>query len=340
MSLILDALNRARDDVNPVPGLETHHRVELVAANRRQYLLWVALSVAIVVIAWLIVERYSAPRVVGDDAVASAAPPSARNTAAGTAVVAESATPEGAAPSAAPGATATQVIVAPPPEAASASPAAQNQELPAAAVSMARLEAQEPSQEPSPVQSPVDLTAAPAPSAATEVAAQAEAVPEPGFGAGPVQQYSPEEEAVAQLYSNPPPTEEPVTQRDSRSVERQNDTSSESAGAAREQNLDIDRILNEAREELANADLPDHPVPFLIDLSQQTKDSIPTVYYLRHDYSSDSSRSTVVLNSKTLSVGGSPAPGMKIEEILPDSVVLNYQGTQFRLRALNSWVNL
>lgn len=336
MSLILDALNRARDDVNPVPGLETHHRVELVAANRRQYLLWVALSVAIVVIAWLIVERYSAPRVVEDDVVASAAPPSTRNMAAGTDVVAESATPEGAAPSAAPSATATQVIVAPPPAAASAGPAAQNQELPAAAVSMARLEAQEPSQ----VQAPVDLAAVPAPSAATEVAVQAEALPEPGFSAGPVQQYSPEEEAVAQLYSNPPPTEEPVTQRDSRSAERQNDTSSESAGTAREQNLDIDRILNEAREELANADLPDHPVPFLIDLSQQTKDSIPTVYYLRHDYSSDSSRSTVVLNSKTLSVGGSPAPGMKIEEILPDSVVLNYQGTQFRLRALNSWVNL
>ena len=32
MSLILDALNRARDDVNPVPGLATHHRVELVTA--------------------------------------------------------------------------------------------------------------------------------------------------------------------------------------------------------------------------------------------------------------------------------------------------------------------
>jgi len=81
-------------------------------------------------------------------------------------------------------------------------------------------------------------------------------------------------------------------------------------------------------------------VPFLIDLSQQIKDSIPTVYYLRHDYSSDTARSSVVLNSKTLNVGGTPASGMKIEEILPDSVVLNYQGTQFRLRALNSWVNL
>jgi type II secretory pathway component PulC len=46
------------------------------------------------------------------------------------------------------------------------------------------------------------------------------------------------------------------------------------------------------------------------------------------------------MNSKTLKVGGNPVNGVKIEEILPDSVVLSYQGTQFRLRALNSWVNL
>ncbi|MBK6510505.1 MAG: general secretion pathway protein GspB [Haliea sp.] len=166
----------------------------------------------------------------------------------------------------------------------------------------------------------------------------AEPVPEPGFDAEPVQAYSPEENAeVARLYSNPP-KEEPVVQRDSRSAARQNDATAGSSGE--QKSIDIDRILREAREEVENASLSEHPVPFLIDLSQQVKDSIPTVYYLRHDYSSNASLSTVVLNSKTLSVGGSPVPGMKIEEILPDSVVLNYQGTQFRLRALNSWVNL
>jgi hypothetical protein len=46
------------------------------------------------------------------------------------------------------------------------------------------------------------------------------------------------------------------------------------------------------------------------------------------------------MNGNTVKAGGSVVPGMKVEEILPDSVVLNYQGTQFRLRALNSWVNL
>ena len=59
MSLILDALNRARDESNPIPGLATHHPVEMVSAERRQYLLWVALAVAVVVIAWLVMEKYS-----------------------------------------------------------------------------------------------------------------------------------------------------------------------------------------------------------------------------------------------------------------------------------------
>ena len=75
-------------------------------------------------------------------------------------------------------------------------------------------------------------------------------------------------------------------------------------------------------------------------LSQQTKDDIPTLYYQRHDYSSDTNTSSIVLNGAPYKAGESPLPGMKVEEILTDSVVLNYRGTQFRLRALNSWVNL
>lgn len=300
MSLILDALNRASDDVSPVPGLATQHRVEQVAANRRQYLLWVALSVAVVVIAWLIVERFSAPQSAGDDVVVRVAQPS-RHDAVAAPAAADATTASAAAVESVP-----QTVVEPaPPAVASVSPALQNQEMPAAAVSRARLDA--------PAQMQVDAAAVQSPA---------------------------ENDAVAELYSNPPPTEEPVMQPDSRTGARQNGAATESAGASREQAIDVDRILREAREEVANASLPDHPVPFLIDLSQQTKDSIPTVYYLRHDYSNNSSLSTVVLNSKTLSVGGSPVSGMKIEEILSDSVVLNYQGTQFRLRALNSWVNL
>ena len=116
--------------------------------------------------------------------------------------------------------------------------------------------------------------------------------------------------------------------------------SSGTARAGDEQPVDIEAILRNAQKEMENASLAAHPSPFLESLSQQTKDSIPTIYYQRHDYSSQASRSAVVLNGKTLKVGGSPASGVKVDEILTDSVVLNYRGTQFRLRALNSWINL
>ena len=97
--------------------------------------------------------------------------------------------------------------------------------------------------------------------------------------------------------------------------------------------------MEKARAELADARLAESEVPFLSTLSQQTKDAIPTLMYQRHDYARDSASSSVVINGKTLRVGGSAA-GVKVAEILPDSVVLEYQGKRFRLRALNSWVNL
>ena len=107
-----------------------------------------------------------------------------------------------------------------------------------------------------------------------------------------------------------------------------------------EQPIDIEQMVLKARDELENARLQEHSAPFIADLSQQTKDSIPTIFYERHDYSDNESESMVVCNGKSLKVGGSPAAGVKVDEILPDSVVLSYRGTQFRLRALNSWVNL
>ncbi|MEP4146517.1 MAG: general secretion pathway protein GspB [Halioglobus sp.] len=107
-----------------------------------------------------------------------------------------------------------------------------------------------------------------------------------------------------------------------------------------EQAVDIEQLLKSAEDELQNARLEEHSAPFVNGLSQRTKDTIPSIFYERHDYSGRPGQSRVVLNGKELKVGGSPASGVKVEEILPDSVVLNYRGTEFRLRALNSWVNL
>lgn len=106
-----------------------------------------------------------------------------------------------------------------------------------------------------------------------------------------------------------------------------------------EEFVDLEAMLQLAEDELENARLEEHPAPFLEALSQQAKDDIPTLYYHRHDYSGKPGQSRVTLNGKAIAAGGK-TNGFIVEEILADSVVLTYSGTTFRLRALNSWVNL
>jgi hypothetical protein len=109
--------------------------------------------------------------------------------------------------------------------------------------------------------------------------------------------------------------------------------------AIQEQPIDIGEMLAMAEDELENARLAEHPAPFLNALSQQIKDTIPTLLYQAHDYTGSKADSFVLINGKTLRQGDS-SKGVRVDEVLPDSVVLSFQGTQFRLRALNSWVNL
>ena len=143
---------------------------------------------------------------------------------------------------------------------------------------------------------------------------------------GVAQVPAPADAAVARLYRDRSVAEEP--------------TDAAATAGPEEQPLDIEKILQQAQDEVKNARLEDHPVPFLSSLSQQVKNEIPTIYYRQHDYSNQAGKSTVTLNGNTVKAGGSAGPGLTVEEILPDSVVLNYRGTRFRLRALSSWVNL
>jgi general secretion pathway protein B len=106
-----------------------------------------------------------------------------------------------------------------------------------------------------------------------------------------------------------------------------------------ERAIDIEEVLAKTEEALKTSRLADHPAPFIADVSQQFKDDIPTMMYRHHDYSTKPGESYVILNGQTLRVGDMVSGGVKLEEILPDSIVLDFRGQQFRLRALNSWVN-
>ena len=288
MSLILDALNRSRQDKDSVPNLATHHTFDKMASGKRQYLPWVAFSVAVVIIGWLMIERLFATPV-SDIEVGAPTEQVSKNiiTASesnSTEVKEDAAVEEPLVQPVADSQTSEPVAVA---------PVANNPE-------------------------PDIVTIAVAMEATTSISA-------------PVV----ENPAVAQLYQNR------NVMDDAAAPQRTSSAALDLyADSGNEEPIDIARVLQSAREEMKDATLDEHPVPLLSALSQQVKDDIPTLYYQRHDYSNNTSISTVVMNSKTLKVGGNPVNGVKIEEILPDSVVLSYQGTQFRLRALNSWVNL
>jgi general secretion pathway protein B len=112
----------------------------------------------------------------------------------------------------------------------------------------------------------------------------------------------------------------------------------ERAAARVEEPIDLERVLRQARAEVAAAALSDHPAPLLQTLTKQYRDRVPTLMYLRHDYN-PAGTSSVLINGETLRVGGR-SRGVEVREILADSVILRFEDREFRLRALNSWVNL
>jgi general secretion pathway protein B len=278
VSLILDALNRSRQDSEEMPGLSSLHTVETPPKDSHwlQWLLVSALGLAVLAIGWLLIERTPQPVALPADAAAKTAKP----------------------------APAPEFDRPPPAKEAPVAPQVKPAAAPAPAVA------------PSPAPEPVVF-----------------ADSRPATSPAQVERDPPEVDAgVAALYEQPT---QPVPAR----PVQQPRTESPANISRVEEAVDIEKLVEQAQAELKDATLSEHAVPLLSSLSQQTKDGIPTLLYQRHDYSGDPGRSSVVINGKTLRAGAS-AGGIKVEEILPDSVVLEVKGTRFRLRALNSWVNL
>jgi hypothetical protein len=104
--------------------------------------------------------------------------------------------------------------------------------------------------------------------------------------------------------------------------------------------LDVDQLTRAAEAELEAPPYEESPIPLVMELSQSERDKIPTVFYSAHGWSSSAAQSVVTLNGQSRREGDRIKPGLTLETILKSSIVLNYEGTRFRLRSLNSWVNL
>jgi general secretion pathway protein B len=110
--------------------------------------------------------------------------------------------------------------------------------------------------------------------------------------------------------------------------------------AAPSSTLPVDAIVAATQQELAAPPLDDDPTPLVQDLPQRTKDEIPSIFFSSHSWSNNTGEKQVILNGEVRREGETVLPGVQLIEILPESIVLDFQGTRFRLRALNSWVNL
>ena len=102
--------------------------------------------------------------------------------------------------------------------------------------------------------------------------------------------------------------------------------------------VDLAKALERAARELGESTLSPHSTPLLENLSQQQKDQIPMIVYSEHNYAPQGLAS-VMLNGKRLQ-SGQRADTVEVIDILRDSVILSVEGVEFRLKALNTWVNL
>ena len=102
--------------------------------------------------------------------------------------------------------------------------------------------------------------------------------------------------------------------------------------------IDLATAMQQAARAAGESTLVPHPVVLLENLSQQQKDRVPTIVYSDHVFAA-SDIASVELNGKRM-LAGQQAGGVEVVEILTDSVILRAGGSEFRLRALNTWVNL
>lgn len=80
-------------------------------------------------------------------------------------------------------------------------------------------------------------------------------------------------------------------------------------------------------------------LPDIGDLPWGLRQEIPSINYSRHHYLANG-QSSVVVNGQSFRSGQSLAPDLVLEDIYDDGVIFRFRQIRFKLRALNSWINM
>jgi len=88
------------------------------------------------------------------------------------------------------------------------------------------------------------------------------------------------------------------------------------------------------------AEVADGPsVPLATDLPPAVQQRIPNIEFGAHVYAGKTGNGFVILNGKKRYAGDELAPGLKVERIAEDGVILDMGGTRFKLESMRSWTN-
>ena len=150
---------------------------------------------------------------------------------------------------------------------------------------------------------------------APEASLQAQAKPQPKTAPS---------EAVMALYQQAPVDEEAAPERAAAPVEAKQVESSEKPTPAPTEDKNAQWIK----------------VPLISQLPPRVKGGIASIDYSVHMYSGQSGASFVHLNGEKRREGEMVAPGLKLVKIFEHGVVLEHQGTRFRLLPLSGWINM
>lgn len=84
---------------------------------------------------------------------------------------------------------------------------------------------------------------------------------------------------------------------------------------------------------------PDANVPLATQLANDVQKRIPNIEFGAHVYAGNTNAGFVILNGKKRYSGDSVVPGLVVERITESGVILDLNGTRFRLNSMSSWIN-
>jgi general secretion pathway protein B len=132
----------------------------------------------------------------------------------------------------------------------------------------------------------------------------------------------PEEESVATLYQQQVSNTLPVPMNKTVRVNNE-PIAANPANTATQQTNSIKQFAN---------------LPEIQDLPNDILNNLPSLRYTEHNYNNNGG--SIVINGVVKHVNEELAPGLVIDKILEDGIILHTGNYSFKMRALNTWVNM